>query len=194
VLPIAALASSLLGLTFVVVPLDDRPVTAGLPRLPRRDRRRPGRRAAATACSGANLTGGDPAAILRWLRDAAPPDARAYVVSTDMAVYGGLVASRVPGVSRAVAYTRISDLAAFRAGRPGSSFSVFGTVMRLARPAYRREVPAAAFPFAGDLWPALQEYANLPDPPRREADRARAESAAPRSSAVARRLPCGARP
>lgn len=174
-LPIAALASSLLGLTFVVVPLDDRPVTAGLPRLL-------GAIAGVRVVEpprpllGRYLTGGDPAAILRWLRDAAPPDARAYVVSTDMAVYGGLVASRVPGVSRAVAYTRISDLAAFRAGRPGSSFSVFGTVMRLAPTGVPARGPAAAFPFAGDLWPALQEYANLPDPPRREADRARAEA------------------
>jgi len=175
VLPIAALASSLLGLTFVVVPLDDRPVTAQLPRLL-------GAIAGVQVVEpprpllGRFLTPGDPAAILRWLREDAPPDAGAYVVSTDMIVYGGLVASRVPGVSRALAYTRLNDLAALRAARPGASFAVFGTVMRLAPTGVPARGSAAEFPFAGDAWPALQEYANLPDPPQREAGRARAQA------------------
>jgi hypothetical protein len=174
VLSIAALASSLLGLTFVVVPLDDRPVTAQLPRLL-------GAIAGVRVVEpprpllGRYLTPGDPDAVLRWLRDAAPADARAYVVSTDMVVYGGLVASRIPGVSRALAYTRLGDLAAFRATRPSSSFAVFGTVMRLAPTGVPALGPSAAFPFAGDLWPALQEYAGLPDPPQTAPDRARAE-------------------
>ena len=110
---LAALFSSLLALTFVVVPLDDRPVTAQLPRLL-------GAIAGVHVAEpprpllGRYLRPGDSEAILRWLRDDAPRDASAYVVSNDMIVYGGLVASRVPGVSRAVAYTRIDDLADHR--------------------------------------------------------------------------------
>ena len=169
---IAALFSSLLALTFVVVPLDDRPVTAQLPRLL-------GAIAGVRVAEpprpmlGRYLTPGDSAGILRWLREDAPRDARAYVVSQDMVVYGGLVASRVPGVSRAVAYTRLQDLAAIRASRPGASFSVFGTVMRLAPTGVPKLGPAASFPFAGgDVWGAVQQYANLPDPPQTGEQRA----------------------
>ncbi|HEY0381696.1 MAG TPA: DUF4127 family protein, partial [Candidatus Elarobacter sp.] len=116
---------------------------------------------------GRYLTPGDSAGILRWLRDDAPRDAHAYVVSSDMVVYGGLVASRIPGVSRAVAYTRLQDLAAIRAARPNASFAVFGTVMRLAPTGVPNLGAAASFPFAGGgVWGAVQQYANLPDPPR----------------------------
>ena len=170
---VAALAT-LLASTFVVVPLDDRPVTAQLPRLL-------GAIAGARVAEpprpllGRYLTPGDPPAILRWLRDDAPRDARAYVVSADMAVYGGLVASRIPGVTRADAYTRLDDLAAFRASRAGAPFALFGTVMRLAPTGVPREGPAASFPFAGyDVWHPIQEYASLPDPPRTDAERAQA--------------------
>ncbi|MDQ6942468.1 MAG: DUF4127 family protein, partial [Candidatus Eremiobacteraeota bacterium] len=169
---IATLFSSLLAVTFVVVPLDDRPVTAQLPRL-------------LGAISGVRvaepprpmlgryLAPGDSAGILRWLRDDAPRDAHAYVVSNDMVVYGGLVASRIPGVSRAVAYTRLQDLALIRAARPNASFAVFGTVMRLAPTGVPKLGPAASFPFAGgDVWGAVQQYANLPDPPQTDQQRA----------------------
>jgi len=169
---VAALFGSVLALTFVVVPLDDRPVTAQLPRLL-------GAIAGVRVVEpprpllGAYLTPGDPPAILRWLRDDAPRDARAYVVSQDMAVYGGLIASRVPGVTRADAYTRLTDLAAIRAMRPNAAFSLFGTVMRLAPTGVPREGAAATFPFAGgDVWGAIQQYANLPDPPQTDAQRA----------------------
>ncbi len=170
---LAALFSSLLALTFVVVPLDDRPVTAQLPRLL-------GAIAGVRVAEpprpllGHYLEPGDPAAILRWLRTDAPADAREYVVSSDMAVYGGLVASRIPGVSRGLGYTRLQDLAAFRAARPSAGFALFGTVMRLAPTGVPALGPAAAFPFAGEAWPLLQKYANLPDPPGTEADRATA--------------------
>jgi hypothetical protein len=169
---VAALFSSLLALTFVVVPLDDRPVTAQLPRLigsiagvrvvepPR-------------TLLGRYLIPGDSAGIMRWLREEAPRDARAYVVSGDMIVYGGLVASRIPGTSRAVAYTRLQDLAAFRAARGDASFAMFGTVMRLAPTGVPKLGSAAAFPFAGgDVWSPIQQYANLPDPPQTDAQRA----------------------
>jgi hypothetical protein len=175
VVSVAALFSSLLALTFVVVPLDDRPVTAQLPRLlgsiagvrvvepPR-------------ALLGRYLIPGDSDAIVRWLRSDAPRGARAYVVSSDMIVYGGLVASRIPGTSRAVAYTRLQDLAAFRATRSDASFAVFGTVMRLAPTGVPKLGSAAAFPFAGgDVWAPIQQYANLPDPPQTGEQRALAE-------------------
>jgi hypothetical protein len=169
---VAALFSSLLALTFVVVPLDDRPVTAQLPRLlgaiagvrivepPR-------------PLLGRYLSPGDSDAIMRWLREDAPRDARAYVVSSDMMAYGGLVASRIPGTSRAVAYTRLQDLAAFRATRGDAAFTVFGTVMRLAPTGVPKLGAAAAFPFAGgEVWGPIQQYANLPDPPQTDAQRA----------------------
>ena len=169
---IAALFSSLLAVTFVVVPLDDRPVTAQLPRLL-------GAIAGVRVAEpprpmlGRYLTPGDSAGILRWLRDDAPRDAHAYVVSNDMVVYGGLVASRTPAVSRAVAYTRLQDLAAIRATRPNASFAVFGTVMRLAPTGVPKLGAAATFPFAGpDVWGGIQQYANLPDPPQTDEQRA----------------------
>ncbi len=170
---IAALFSSLLALTFVVVPLDDRPVTAQLPRLL-------GAVAGVKVVEpprpllGRYLTPGDPDAILRWLRADAPADAAEYVVSSDMAVYGGLVASRIPGVSRGQGYTRLRDLAAFRASRPSAYVALFGTVMRLAPTGVPALGPAANFPFAGEQWPLIQKYANLPDPPVSDADRATA--------------------
>jgi uncharacterized protein DUF4127 len=169
---VAALFSSLLALTFVVVPLDDRPVTAQLPRML-------GAIAGVSVAEpprpllGRYLGPGDSAGILRWLRDDAPRDARAYVVSQDMIAYGGLVASRIPGVSRAQAYTRLQDLAAIRAARPDASFAVFGTVMRLAPTGVPRLGAAATFPFAGaDTWGAIQQYAGLPDPPQTDGQRA----------------------
>lgn len=172
---LAALCSSFLALTMVVVPLDDRPVTAQLPQLL-------GAIAGVRVAEpprpllGRYLTPGDGAAILRWLRDDAPADARAYVVSDDMIVYGGLVASRIPGTSRAVAYTRLQDLAAFRATRPAATFAVFGTVMRLAPTGVPKVGSASTFPFAGgDVWAPIQQYANLPDPPQTAEQRALAE-------------------
>jgi Protein of unknown function (DUF4127) len=169
---IAALWSSFLALTFVVIPLDDRPVTAQLPRLL-------GAIAGVRVAEpprpllGRYLTAGDPDALARWLREDAPRDARAYVVSSDMMVYGGLVASRIPGVSRATAYTRLQDLAALRAARPSASFAVFGTVMRLAPTGVPKLGAAASFPFAGaDVWGPIQQYAGLPDPPQTDQQRA----------------------
>ena len=167
---LVALGSSLLALTVVVVPLDDRPVTAQLPTLL-------GAIAGVRvvepppATLGHYLKPGDPDAILRWLRDDAPRDARAYVVSNDMIAYGGLVASRIPSVSRAQAESRIADLAAFRLTHGAASFAVFGTVMRLAPTGVPNAGSAAGFFAAGPIWQAIQDYANLPDPPRTAADR-----------------------
>jgi Protein of unknown function (DUF4127) len=169
---LAALVSSLLALTFVVVPLDDRPVTAQLPKLL-------GAIAGAKvveppqAMLGNYLKPGDPDAIARWLQDEAPADASAYIVSSDMVVYGGLIASRIPGVSRGLGYSRLNDLAALSTHR-AATFAVFGTVMRLAPTGVPALGPAASFPFAGAAWPLLQTYANLPDPPQTVADKDKA--------------------
>ncbi len=117
------------------------------------------------AMLGSYLTFGDPPALARWLQDEAPADASAYIVSTDMIDFGGLIASRAPGTPAAVAQTRLRDLAAFRATRPNASFSLFGTVMRLAPTGVPKIGGATDFFAAGGDVDLLTTYANLPDPP-----------------------------
>ncbi len=168
-----------LAATFVLIPLDDRPVTLQLPRM-----------LAAIAgvrvvtpprpLLGSYLTFGDPVALERWLVDEAPPDASAYIVSTDMIDFGGLIASRAPGTSGALAQQRLRDLAAFRATRPHASFSLFGTVMRLAPTGVPKIGGAAGFFAAGDDVELLTQYANLPDPPATDQQRATAARLATR--------------
>jgi hypothetical protein len=162
-----------LAATFVLIPLDDRPVTLQLPKMlgaiagvrvvtpPR-------------ALLGSYLTFGQPDAIARWLADAAPADASAYLVSTDMIDFGGLIASRAPGTPAYVAQSRLRDLAAFRATRPQASFSLFGTVMRLAPTGVPKLGGATDFFAAGDDVELLTTYANLPDPPVSQGQRAKA--------------------
>lgn len=159
---LATLLSSLLGLSIVFVPIDNRPATAQFPQLI-------GELAGVrlveppAALLGNYLDPGDPTALLRWL-DAPPPDGQEFVVSNDMLVYGGLVASRIPAVDIATARTRVAALAAVRARHSLAAFTVFGSIMRLAPTGVPAIGPAAAFPFAGDVWPKIQQYANLPDP------------------------------
>ncbi len=165
--------------TFVLIPLDDRPVTLQLPKMlasiagvrvvtpPR-------------ALLGSYLTYGQPEAIARWLTDAAPADASAYIVSTDMVDFGGLIASRAPGTPAYVAQSRLRDLAAFRATRPQASFSLFGTVMRLAPTGVPKLGGATDFFAAGDNVELLTTYANLPDPPVTDDQRAKAARLATR--------------
>jgi len=105
--------------TIVVVPLDDRPVTAQLPRMlgaiagervmtpPR-------------ALLGTYLQCGDSAGLLAWLRDPLTAQADAFVVSADMIAYGGLVASRTPTTPLFLARSRLNELRG--RGRP-SPFS-----------------------------------------------------------------------
>jgi hypothetical protein len=54
---------------------------------------------------------------------------------------------------------------------------VFGTVMRLAPTGVPKLGSAATFPFAGgEVWGPIQQYANLPDPPKTDQQRAFAET------------------
>ncbi|HEY8298200.1 MAG TPA: DUF4127 family protein [Candidatus Baltobacteraceae bacterium] len=159
---IAALLLALLPIAFV--PLDDRPVTRQLPVLlgaiagravstpPRAD-------------LGNYLTPGNPEAIIAWLNGPAGQHAGDFVVSTDMLAYGGLVASRIPGVTYADAYSRLRELAHLRAEHPKAWLGAFGTVMRLAPTGVPALGPAKDFFAAYPAWKYLQEYANLHDPP-----------------------------
>lgn len=138
------------------VPLDDRPVTYQLPlmlgEIAGVEVRTPPR-----AMLGHYLTAGDPDDILRWLASERTQNVSALVVSTDMAVYGGLVAARVDDVSEYTAVARVRRLGELRAQRPGAWMAAFGTVMRLA-PTW---TPATA-----QQTQRITRYANLPDPPR----------------------------
>jgi hypothetical protein len=160
--------------SFVVVPLDDRPVTRQLPQMLGRiagvDVALPPR-----GLTGTYLTPGDPDGLLRWLASAgAPQNPSAYIVSNDMMAYGGLIASRVPGTPAFLAISRLRDLAALRRAHPGAWFATFGTVMRLAPTGVPATGAATSFFAAGPIWPLIQQYANLPDPPQTEAEIAQA--------------------
>jgi len=164
-----SILAGLLALTLVVIPLDDRPVTLQLPRML-------GAIAGTTVATpprallGRYLRFGEPDAILRWLRADAPADAAAFIVSTDMLAYGGLIASRTPATPEFLALSRLRELAAFRRIRPRAGFAAFGTVMRLAPTGVPDAGAAAGFFAAAPVWPLIQQYANLPDPPQTTAD------------------------
>lgn len=147
-----------------LVPLDDRPVTRQLPQM-------------LGAIAGQHvieppkqllgnyLTFGKPDAITAWLNSRATAGSSAFVVSTDMLAYGGLVASRVPGVTYADAYFRLNELSQLRSEHPRAWIGAFGTIMRLAPTGVPALGPAANFFAAYPGWQYLQEYANLHDPP-----------------------------
>ncbi|MBC5811403.1 MAG: DUF4127 family protein, partial [Candidatus Eremiobacteraeota bacterium] len=174
-------ASFALGVTFgtaraepaapiAFVPLDDRPVTLQLPVMLGRiagQRILPPPRASI----GHYLQPGDPEAILRWLRSPQTAGIGALVASTDMIGYGGLVASRLPGVSASDAETRLRALAALKADRGLPFVGAFGTIMRLAPTGVPRLGPAASYYAAGETVDLIAEYANLPDPPRTDEQR-----------------------
>ncbi len=153
------------------VPLDDRPVTRQLPAMlaaiageqvtmPPRD------------LLGRYLAPGNPEAIGAWLQSAPIGAADAVVVSTDMLAYGGLVASRTPGVSIGGAIARLRALEILRARNPKAWIAAFGTIMRLAPTAVPAAGSAAGFFAAGPGAALLQSYANLPDPPATSVDAA----------------------
>jgi len=143
------------------VPIDDRPVTAQLPVML-------GRIAGVNVAEppqpllGRFLQAGKSDALIAWLNgEAAKPQTGAFVVSTDMLAYGGLIASRVPGATYADAESRLRELPHLRKRRPSAWIGAFGTIMRLAPTG----IPAGTPFFAPyPTWLYLQEYANLHDP------------------------------
>jgi len=147
-----------------LVPLDDRPVTRQLPQMLGRIA---GQRVVEPprALLGNYLTFGNPDAIIAWLNAPSPRHPAAFVVSTDMLAYGGLVASRVPGVTYADAYFRLNELQQLHAEYPHAWIGSFGTIMRLAPTGIPSTGPAARFFAAYPAWQYLQDYANLHDPP-----------------------------
>ncbi|GAC1303754.1 MAG: DUF4127 family protein [Vulcanimicrobiaceae bacterium] len=155
------------------VPLDDRPVTYQLPIALGAIAGQPVR-TPARADIGTYLRAGDPLAIARWLRGPATSGASALVASSDMVAYGGLVASRVPGVGAGDAYVRLRDLAALKAERGIGFVGVFGTIMRLAPTGVPRLGAATTYYAAGATVDEIAAYANLPDPPVSEEDRRKA--------------------
>jgi hypothetical protein len=165
-----ALAAAPAPAPVAFVPLDDRPVTLQLPILLGDIA---GRRVLTPPVTslGHYLTPGDPDAILRWLVSDETRSASALVASLDMLAYGGLVASRVPGIPAYVAYTRLRRLAQLHAERPDLAIAAFGTIMRLAPTG----VPATTPYWAnGAVVDRIADYANLPSPPTTAADRERA--------------------
>jgi hypothetical protein len=153
---------ALLLASIAFVPLDDRPVTVQLPALL-------GRIAGIRVTTpprtllGNYLQPGNPDGIVDWLTQrSADAQTNAYVISTDMLAYGGLVASRVPGPSYADAVQRLSVMRAIRRRQRDAWIAAFGTIMRLAPTG----VPAGTNYFAAyPDWKSLQAYANLHDPP-----------------------------
>ncbi len=148
----------------VFVPLDDRPVTYQLPVMLGAIAGRPVV-APPRALVGTYLQPGDPEGIARWLRSDATAGASALIASSDMVVYGGLVASRIPGLAAADGYERLRDLAALKRERAIPFVGVFATIMRLAPTGVPRLGPAADYYAAGATVDDIAAYANLPDPP-----------------------------
>lgn len=157
----------------VFVPLDDRPVTYQLPVLLGAIAGQP-LRTPSHADIGTYLRAGDPEAIARFLRGPATIGASALVASNDMVAYGGLVASRIPGVSTGDAFVRVRDFAALKAARAIPYVGMFGTIMRLAPTGVPRLGPAADYYAAGNTVDDIQAYANLPDPPTTAEERRKA--------------------
>ncbi len=156
------------------VPLDDRPVTYQLPVMlgaiagqPVVTPPRP--------LLGTYLQPGDTGAIARWLASDATQNVSALVASSDMIAYGGLVASRVPGVPAGMAFARLRALAALKVAHAIPFVGVFATIMRLAPTGVPPIGPAATYYATGSTVDAIQAYANLPDPPRTPEDARKAE-------------------
>lgn len=147
----------------VFVPMDDRPVTWQQPMMLGRIA---GVDVVAPPASllGHYLHPGDPDGIIAWLNSRAPRDPSAYVISTDMLNYGGLLASRVPGPSYADGALREREFARLRARKPSAWLAAFGTIMRLAPTGIPAVGPGTNYYWSGQTWQYLWEYAKLHDP------------------------------
>jgi hypothetical protein len=75
---------------------------------------------------------GDTARIEQWLRERDYRGTAALVISVDMLAYGGLVASRTPGVSTAEARKRLEFFRWFRQRYPRIPVYAFSVIMRVA--------------------------------------------------------------
>jgi hypothetical protein len=153
------------------VPLDDRPVTAQLPVMLGRIAGQP-LLLPPRASIGSYLEAGRPEEILRWLHSDQTAGVSALVASTDMIAYGGLVASRIPGVGPDEAVARLRSLAAFKGERPGAFVAAFGTIMRLAPTGVPKLGLASNYYATGETVDLITQYANLPDPPQTDEQRA----------------------
>ncbi|MBV8374900.1 MAG: DUF4127 family protein, partial [Candidatus Eremiobacteraeota bacterium] len=156
----AALSFVFCAIAFV--PMDDRPVTERLPVMLGQIAGVP----VATPPAGVMghyLVASRSDAIVAWLNhEAANTETSAFVVSSDALAYGGLLASRIPGVSYADAYFRLKELEHLRSRRREAWIGTFGTIMRLAPTG----IPAGVDYFAAyPVWSYIQQYANLHDPP-----------------------------
>jgi Protein of unknown function (DUF4127) len=149
----------LLAAAIVFVPMDNRQVTWHLPIMLGAIA---GRSVVAPppALLGNDLQSGDADGIIAWL-NARAPRADAFVLSSDMLAYGGLIPSRVPGPTYADAYSRLREIDRLRVRYGAAWIGVFGTVMRLAPTGIPANTPYFA-PYP--IWSYLQQYANLHDP------------------------------
>lgn len=164
---LAALAMTLQAadsrvLPIALVPIDDRPLTRQLPQLLGRIAGRPVVMPP-RALLGRYVVPGNPTAVIRWLNHVA--DASAYVVSTDMLAYGGLIAARVPGIAYADAYARLQEIQHLRARHGRTWIGAFGTIMRLAPTSVPAIGSTAGFFAAGPTADFVTQYASLNDPP-----------------------------
>lgn len=127
---LALLSASAFGDRILLIPLDSRPATGQFAQMI-------GKMAGIQVdlppfeLLGRFTTPGQSDAILDWLRDQDYSDVVAVVVSTDMAAYGGLIASRINDVPLETAARRISRLAIIRQRHPETAFYAFSSIMRL---------------------------------------------------------------
>jgi hypothetical protein len=158
---IAALFAALAPIVFV--PMDDRPVTLQLPVML-------GRIAGDPVVPppldtlGHYLQPGSPDRIISWLNSRAPQDASAYVISTDMLNYGGLLSSRVPGSTYVDDYFRDREFGHLRDRHPNAWIAAFGTIMRLAPTGIPAIGAGVSYWWSGETWQYLWDYAKLHDP------------------------------
>jgi len=147
-----------------LVPLDDRPVTRQLPQML-------GAIAGTSVLEpprpllGNYLTPGQSDNIIAWLNTGERRRAGAFVISSDMLAYGGLVASRIPATRYADAVNRLREITYLKGRHPRTPMNVFGTVMRLAPTGIPALGEAQKFFAPFPAWQYLQQYANLHDPP-----------------------------
>lgn len=124
-----------------LLPLDDRPVNVSLPgdvaRIAGVELSVP----PATALPNYR-TAGDTAALASWLeQQAADPATKQLLVSTDMLLYGGLIASRTSGDSTRDALARLDLLRDLKSAHPDLSISAVSLVMRASNSYSNAEEP-----------------------------------------------------